>query len=139
MRPGAHSGFAPGRGMSYAHACKALLCAGLFAAALALPASSIRAQQKQIPTSSVNNEAPRLRARRFLDGRGLSRSIAGQAMASARGQQAEMLEGILPVAHGAFSPSGLNAAWQPLGPAQVASLAYGKVTGRVTAIAVDPA
>lgn len=34
--------------------------------------------------------------------------------------------------------SGLNAAWQPLGPNQVASIAYGNVTGRVTAIAIDP-
>jgi hypothetical protein len=33
----------------------------------------------------------------------------------------------------------LSTAWQAVGPAQVASLAYGKVTGRVTAIAVDPA
>jgi hypothetical protein len=30
-------------------------------------------------------------------------------------------------------------AWQPLGPAQVTTEAYGKVTGRVTAISIDPA
>ncbi|WP_238398437.1 choice-of-anchor D domain-containing protein [Edaphobacter sp. 12200R-103] len=30
-------------------------------------------------------------------------------------------------------------AWQPLGPAQVNTQAYGKVTGRITAIAIDPA
>ncbi len=35
--------------------------------------------------------------------------------------------------------SNLSAAWQPVGPNQVASLAYGNVTGRVTAIAIDPA
>lgn len=29
--------------------------------------------------------------------------------------------------------------WQPLGPAQVMTSAYGKVTGRITAIAIDPA
>lgn len=34
--------------------------------------------------------------------------------------------------------SGLNSVWQPLGPNQVASIAYGNVTGRVTAIAIDP-
>jgi hypothetical protein len=38
-----------------------------------------------------------------------------------------------------MSITGLNAIWQPLGPNQVASLAYGNVTGRVTAIAIDPA
>ena len=31
----------------------------------------------------------------------------------------------------------LNAAWQPVGPVQVQSASYGKVTGRVTAIAID--
>ncbi len=33
----------------------------------------------------------------------------------------------------------LSAAWQPLGPTRIASLAYGNVTGRVTSIAIDPA
>lgn len=33
--------------------------------------------------------------------------------------------------------TGLDAAWQPLGPAQVMTAAYGKVTGRVAAIAFD--
>ncbi len=39
----------------------------------------------------------------------------------------------------AHSQSSLNAAWQAVGPAQVASQSYGNVTGRVTAIAIDPA
>ena len=33
----------------------------------------------------------------------------------------------------------LSAAWQPIGPNQIASTAYGNVTGRITAIAIDPA
>ncbi len=33
----------------------------------------------------------------------------------------------------------LNAAWQPIGPAQASTAAYGKVTGRVTSISIDPA
>ena len=32
-----------------------------------------------------------------------------------------------------------NAAWQPVGPAQVASQRFGNVTGRVTSMAIDPA
>ena len=32
----------------------------------------------------------------------------------------------------------LNAAWQPVGPAQVASQSFGEVTGRVSAVAIDP-
>ncbi len=35
--------------------------------------------------------------------------------------------------------SSLSAAWQPIGPGQIASIAYGNVTGRITAIAIDPA
>ena len=38
-----------------------------------------------------------------------------------------------------LAQSSAPAAWQPLGPAQVNTPAYGKVTGRITAIAVDPA
>ncbi len=37
------------------------------------------------------------------------------------------------------APTGLAAQWQPLGPAQVTTSAYGKITGRVTALAIDPA
>ncbi len=33
----------------------------------------------------------------------------------------------------------LSATWQPLGPNQIATAAYGNVTGRITAIAIDPA
>src|ERR1700722_1229339 len=33
----------------------------------------------------------------------------------------------------------LNAAWTAVGPAQIASQSYGLVTGRVTAVAIDPA
>jgi hypothetical protein len=39
----------------------------------------------------------------------------------------------------AHSQTSLNAAWQAVGPAQIASQSYGNVTGRVTAIAIDSA
>ena len=39
----------------------------------------------------------------------------------------------------AHSQSSLNAAWQAVGPAQIASQSYGNVTGRVTSVAIDPA
>jgi hypothetical protein len=56
-------------------------------------------------------------------------------MEGARQQHAAML------ARQAASPqnSSLSAPWQPIGPNQIASIAYGSVTGRVTAIAIDPA
>ena len=77
-----------------------------------------------------------VRTRRFLGGRTLEGNVsAAQAMNAARQQHAAML------AQQAASPqqSSLNAAWQPIGPNQVASIAYGNVTGRITAIAIDPA
>ena len=39
----------------------------------------------------------------------------------------------------AHSQTSLNAAWQAVGPAQIASQSYGNVTGRVTSVAIDPA
>jgi hypothetical protein len=56
-------------------------------------------------------------------------------MSVARQQHLAML------AQQAASPqlANLNAPWQPIGPNQVATIAYGNVTGRITAIAIDPA
>src|SRR6185437_2657959 len=89
--------------------------------------------------------SPALRARSFLDGRTLAeRVVAGRAMAAARRQQAAMVARQQltaqqpPAQQESNGTSGLNAVWQPLGPNQVASIAYGSVTGRVTAIAIDP-
>jgi hypothetical protein len=102
-------------------------------------ASSATAQLMQPSAQSSGNEVAlhTLRANHFLRGRILSRHLAAaRAMTAARKQQAAMLS------QQAIRPrilSGLNAAWQPVGPMQVSSIAYGNVTGRVTAIAIDPA
>ena len=34
--------------------------------------------------------------------------------------------------------TGLNAAWQPLGPSSIVSPTFGNLTGRITALAADP-
>ncbi|WP_254063656.1 choice-of-anchor D domain-containing protein [Granulicella sp. S190] len=60
---------------------------------------------------------------------------AAQAMAAARQKHVEML---LQQANSS-QQSSLSAPWQAIGPGQVASIAYGNITGRVTAIAIDPA
>ena len=91
--------------------------------------------QAQKPlTASVATETQAVRARRFLGGRTLASDhlFAAQAMDAARSQHAAMLKAMP-------RDSSLSTAWQPLGPAQVASAAYGSVTGRVTAVAIDPA
>ncbi|MDW5265756.1 MULTISPECIES: choice-of-anchor D domain-containing protein [Acidobacteriaceae] len=87
----------------------------------------------KLPNGTV--DVPALRTRNFLGGRTLSQRVAaGQAMAAARRQQAAMIT----AQQESSQISGLNAIWQPIGPNQVASIAYGNVTGRVTAIAIDP-
>jgi len=97
--------------------------------------------QAYFAQAASTNEAglisrPVLRARNFLGGRRLAgNASAARAMDAARQQHVAMLaqQAVLP------RLSSLNAAWQPLGPGQVASAAYGNVTGRVAAIAIDPA
>ncbi len=47
-----------------------------------------------------------------------------------------MLQGLSPQG---FAPmGGLSTVWQAVGPAQIASSAYGDITGRITGIAIDP-
>jgi hypothetical protein len=98
----------------------------------------LHAQKAVAPAATTSGEAATVpwqavRARRFLGGRTLAGNVsAAQAMDAARSQHVAMLKA-LP------RDSSLSAAWQPLGPAQVASAAYGNVTGRVTAVAIDPA
>ena len=84
--------------------------------------------------SAVSSAA--LRSHHFMNGRVLADGTSGAAaMASARRQQAAM------VAQQAQSEgsSNLSAAWTAVGPARIASLSYGDVTGRVTSVAIDPA
>ena len=77
-------------------------------------------------------QAPAVRARKFLSRRALDGSGSpAQAMVRARQQHSAL----------ATAPrlTSLSATWQAVGPAQVATAAYGNVTGRVSSIAIDPA
>ena len=69
------------------------------------------------------------RARRFLAGR--RQASAAAQLDRARAQHRAMLA--LP------RTATLSAAWTPVGPAQVLSSTFGLVTGRVSALAIDPA
>jgi hypothetical protein len=97
----------------------------------AMPEVSSRASDAQAVTASHT-----VRTRRFLGGRAAMGNVtSARAMEAARRQHASML------AQQAASPqlSSLSAPWQAIGPSQIASVAYGNVTGRITAIAIDPA
>jgi hypothetical protein len=87
-------------------------------------------------TAPVTTFSHTIRARRFLGGRTLAGNVSAAGMMdAARQQHAAMLvqQAATPLS------SSLSTPWQSIGPNQVASLAYGNVTGRVTSIAIDPA
>jgi hypothetical protein len=88
-------------------------------------------------SEAIAPAAPHLaRARRFLGGRTAASNVSvSAAMEVARQQHLNLLATAADVS----GSSNLTAAWQAVGPNQVASLAYGNVTGRVTSIAIDPA
>ncbi|WP_255462415.1 choice-of-anchor D domain-containing protein [Granulicella sp. WH15] len=113
---------------------KQRLAAFIVGCVLALAAGSAWGQQL-VPLQAASSRrltANTLRTQRFLRGRSVADGhISAQALATARQQHLELAA--LPRA------SSLSAAWTPVGPVQVATAAYGNVTGRVTAIAIDPA
>ena len=92
--------------------------------------------------------APATRARHFLAGRVTAGGAsAAAALDAARRQHMAMAQaGVDAVRARSVGPeraaaqvSPLNAAWQAVGPKQIASQRYGNVTGRVTSVAIDPA
>src|SRR5271170_8367453 len=112
---------------------------GLTAPVLAfgqLPYNPAASQHEGTVPSADSISSHTIRSRRFLSGRTLAGAVpAARAMDAARQKHEAML------VQQAASPqlSSLGAPWQSVGPNQVASIAYGNVTGRVTSIAVDPA
>jgi hypothetical protein len=83
-------------------------------------------------------DAASQRLRSFLSQRATPDRIApALAREAAQSQHADLMQRQSVRAHSSGSTS-LTAPWQPLGPGSVASLHYGNITGRVTAIAFDP-
>ena len=90
----------------------------------------------QEPSALGRAVARKAGAQRFLRGRTSTGSVpAAQALASARQEHQAMVQS----ASVQPNTTSLSAAWTPIGPGQVASPLYGNVTGRVTALALDPA
>lgn len=81
---------------------------------------------------------PAQRAKAFLAGRqSAGAPAAARSLMAARAQHLAMMQGASPLA---FTPlTNLNTPWQAVGPAQIASSAFGNITGRITGIAIDPA
>ena len=83
--------------------------------------------------------------RRFLLERGVGPSLPSSARSSfsrglraARQQQAERVREELSKATPMSSGGSSSVSWQPLGPIQLSTSAYGPVTGRVSSLATDP-
>ncbi len=129
---------APPRPLSLSRTTRLILL--LFVAVSSSQAQSIPLATPAITLGTQPSSAPAahtLRARRFLAGRALGdNTSAAQAIDAARQQQARVL-----LQQAAVHPrnTSLSASWQPIGPNQIATTAYGNVTGRITAIAIDPA
>ena len=112
----------------------------LILAAFFVLSPGLRAQQ--IPKAAIGDAAAqKQRAARFLARRGLLHSRGGFAapLAQARTQTLHQRKpGIARLAGSPNVTTSLTAPWQPIGPPQVSTTAYGLVTGRVTSIATDP-
>ena len=119
-----------------------------------LPGPTLRAQAVSGTAALGDASAAQARTQRFLAGRSLppgtaqaSQTSAAEALQGARSQHLAMLGPINHQGTGAqqkigwrpaISIADLAAAWQPLGPVAVNSIAYGAITGRITSIALDP-
>lgn len=111
---------------------KLLFCAALLA--------SLAAPAQQIDKPALGNEVlARQRAVTFLAQRGI---VAPHAFATVHHSPAQILSQARAQyrrsAQALATSGGSVAAWQPVGPNQVITSAYGAVTGRVTSIAADP-
>ncbi len=115
-------------------------CGVIFAQGLVEePAGELRGLQAAGPSGSTGEaevSAGRHAAGTFLRGRTLEGGAgAAGGLARARAQHAAMaqVQGVRP------RISRLDSRWQPVGPNQVASPAFGRISGRVSSIAIDPA
>ena len=113
------------------------------AAAQVGPARGAEANASQ-STNKVTKPAPQrlnlppqvLQAQRFLAQRGL---VTGMRGGRALKRRAAGLSGLRYGGAAAQAQSSGAATWQPAGPDAVVTLNFGLVTGRVTALALDPA
>lgn len=120
---------ATGRARSL-HATTALRCLAV-ALAATFAASSACAQTDWTAAARAQ------RLRTFLAERATpDHTSPALARLNAQSQYAALLQRQSVRAHG--TPTSLTAPWHPLGPSSVVSQLYGNVTGRITAIAIDP-
>ncbi len=99
-----------------------------------LLALSVPSGHSQVGSAAAQQQRLRdfLSERRTADG-----TTSALAREAAQAQHATLLSRNAIRAHGGSSTP-LTAPWQPLGPSSVHTQLYGNVTGRVTAIALDP-
>jgi hypothetical protein len=79
------------------------------------------------------------RAQQALEGRVQGSGLTGTGAAARALDQARRQHQAMRAGQSAGPSASLNAVWSSIGPGQVASASFGNLTGRVTAIVVDPA
>jgi len=104
----------------------------------ALICAQVRQMKPGVVTPVTSALKQQKRTARFLARRRVGKSDAGRGVAQMLAD-ARVEHHALAIATQA-GPGGTNltAPWQPVGPAQVTTTAYGALTGRVSSIAVDP-
>lgn len=112
-------------------------------AVVALQGAPLQAQGVEGRSALGNAQAAKLRAKQFLAGRAAASRYdkhlplqAAAARAQAQQQHAALVRAR--DERSAAITSNLAATWQPLGPVTVSSISYGTISGRITAIAIDP-
>src|SRR5579862_4906408 len=120
FQPARTTGAVDRRRIGWPILCTALCVTGVASIAAYGQAVSTAASMSDV-SSALHVSSEKIRTRHFLGGRSLAgNGSAARAMDAARQQHATMRA----QQNGLPQQSGLSAAWQPIGPNQVASIAY---------------
>ncbi len=109
---------------------------------LVIACGSLPGQRAMPGQGEKREQARKARVERLLAGRRVAGGrTSAEALEAARRQHLELAVGLGTVGPRTVGPRNtiLSAPWTAVGPAQVASPVFGNLTGRVTALAVDPA
>ena len=92
-------------------------------------------------TAQAQEVIPAARAQAFLAERQQAgTTTAARDLLAARAQHLALLQNLQSSPEPQYPiPLGVSTVWQAVGPAQIASSAFGTITGRITGIAIDPA
>ncbi len=110
--------------------------AAVLALLLAVQGACLVWGQTAPPSALGDAVAARRRAQQFLAGREVAPSFTLNHPGLSTSEMRSQLLSSRPLPR--LSPTNLSTPWQQLGPTSVTSALYGPITGRITAVAIDP-